>query len=135
MVIRAFRKGQSKDRDLKVLTLIVCHQFLTVNLFSRMDGTRNIIVPEFSILYYMKRARKINLVFILAHQLQSSPSKNRRFFSLCPLITMLSRLNNFREDTTKVPVLKPIEYFDTTRPNKIQIIITGDDGTFLFTST
>lgn len=131
MVIRAFRKGQSKNRDLKVLILIVCHHFLPVNLFPMMDGIGNNIVPEFSILYCVKRAHKINLVFILAHQLQSSPSKNRRLFSLCPLITMLSRLNNFREDTTKVPVLKQIEYFDTTCLNKIQIIITGDDGTLL----
>lgn len=63
-VIREFEKGNNKDKELKDLVLRICHQFLMVHFFARMDGTRNIIVPEFFVLYCMKRVRRINLVFV-----------------------------------------------------------------------
>lgn len=116
VVTPVYRKGISKDKELKDPALRVCHRFLAVNLYARLDGTGNVTIPEFFILYCMKRARKINLVFILAQQLQNSSRQSRKFLSLCPLVTRLAdSLDNFREDMTKLLIFKPIEYFDTTR--------------------
>lgn len=128
-----YRKGSSKDKELKDPALWVCRRFLAVNLYARIDKTGNVTIPEFFILYCMKRARKVNLAFVLAQQLQNNLNQSRNFISICPLITRLAgSLDNFHEDTTEAPISKPMEYFDTARLSRMQIINVGDDGTFTF---
>lgn len=61
-----FKKVNIKDKELKDPTLRICHHFLAVNLFSRMDYTWKISVLEFFALYCMKRVQKINLAFVLS---------------------------------------------------------------------
>lgn len=44
--MRAFRKGNNKDKELKDPALRICHRFLAVNLYARMDGKGNTLTPQ-----------------------------------------------------------------------------------------